>query len=141
MGDKNLVYSLINRLRDDIIRREETRMRYPSRTTILGTAFFATVALWPVEAQASASPVSVMRTTSTAIAPPDDDRAPYQKGYATGLSEGYQEGEARAREHCEDIPAWPNWPPGAYGKGYADGYMLGWQRGLDDGMAKYCRPS
>jgi hypothetical protein len=116
-------------------------MPYSTRSILLGTALIGATTLWPIEAQASASPISEMRIAPAAIDPPDDDRSWYQKGHATGLSEGYQEGEARAREHCSDIANWPNWPPDAYGIGYADGYMLGWERGLHDGMAKYCRPS
>ncbi len=113
-------------------------MRRTTQSIIVGSALFAAVAL-PVGAPAAVGPTSEAQI-AWAISPPDDS-SPYQKGYAKGLSEGYQEGETRAREHCADIPSWPNWPPGAYGVGYADGYMLGWSRGLEDGRAKYCRPA
>ena len=118
-----------------------TRMARRTRSIILGAALVAGTALCPIAAHSSAGPIAETGAAPAVMEPPDDGRSWYQKGHATGLSEGYQEGEVRAREHCSDVMGWPNWPPDAYGVGYADGYMLGWGRGLEDGMAKYCRPA
>jgi flagellar biosynthesis/type III secretory pathway protein FliH len=125
--------------------REETNMRHNRQSIILGTAFFATIALWP-GTQASAVPSSATYAAPAAIAadptlykPPD--RSPYQEGYEKGLSSGEREGSAQARSHCADTTSWPKWPEGAYGVGYAAGYQLGWNKGLHDGMVKHCRPA
>jgi hypothetical protein len=116
-------------------------MRHTRRSIILGTALFATVALWP-GTQALAVPSSATYVAPAVIAAdPSPDPTPYQQGYDKGLSEGQREGNARALSSCADTSSWPQWPDGAYGVGYADGYQLGWGRGLSDGMAKYCRPA
>lgn len=120
-------------------------MRHTPQSIILGTAFFATVALWPgtqVSAVSSAvtyAAPAVIAADQTPYQPPDP--TPYQEGYNKGLSEGQQEGDAQALNRCADTASWPQWPEGAYGSGYADDYQVGWGRGLSDGMARYCRPA
>ncbi|MEV0308235.1 hypothetical protein [Nonomuraea fuscirosea] len=115
-------------------------MRHSTQSIILGTAFFATVAL-PFGAQVSAVPNSeahVLAATSPVYEP-----SPYQRGYDKGLSDGYARGTARSMNHCERdyLAAWPEVGEGAYKIGYREGFEVGFVRGFDDGHAKYCRPA
>ncbi|MBB5784172.1 hypothetical protein HD596_010928 [Nonomuraea jabiensis] len=114
-------------------------MQNKRRSIILGVAFFATLATSTATQAAAGPPMEMHVAPATAAAPPSP--SPYQEGYSKGISEGYREGQAQALKHCEDTVGWPQWPSGAYGVGYSDGYMLGWGRGIEDGKAKYCRPS
>jgi hypothetical protein len=113
-------------------------MRHTRHSTILGTAFFATVALWPVGAQASAIPNSGMHVAHAAI---PSDRTPYQVGYDQGRSEGYAAGESRAFSQCSWTWDRPPEKEGAYGVGYKEGYDIGFRRGYQDSFAKNCRPA
>lgn len=120
-------------------------MRHTRQSIILGTAFFATVAIWPgTQTSAASSSAAYVAPAVTATGPTPyqpPGPTPYQEGYNKGLSQGQREGDAQARSHCADTASWPQWPEGAYGVGYADGYQLGWNRGLNDGMARYCKPA
>jgi hypothetical protein len=117
--------------------REETNMRHTRHSIILGTVFFATVALWPAGAQASAIPNSGAQATIAA------DHSPYSEGYAKGSSDGYARGESRALNYCtrDYSLSNPEVGEGAYKVGYGEGFELGYGRGYDDGFAKHCKPA
>ncbi len=112
-------------------------MRHTRHPIILGTAFFATVTLWPAGTQASTSPSPVTQAIISA------DPTPYQKGYEKGRTEGYARGESRAINHCvrDYSAAWPEVGEAAYAVGYNEGFQLAYGRGFDDGFAKHCKPA
>ncbi|MEV4460827.1 hypothetical protein [Microbispora sp. NPDC049633] len=119
-------------------------MHYNGQSVVLGSALLAAVSLGPTTAQAVAAPSGENQTLVAGPQIETDDYSPYQEGYEKGTPEGYKAGASQAYNKCDYD--WgkgrldPSVSKDAYGLGYAEAYNKEYDKGFQEGQAKYCTP-